>query len=198
MNNSEEIVNRADELLELNDYASARDLYRNIALESMPDTHILVNLSVAENYDLLQFSTRLAQSYHDSFQCRHREISQLLLMGHTEKSIEKSTECLIDFREGTEKELLQIRLARLKSSVCSNGGKYLAEDFLKIWDSAIKDPVMTTLRKVILSLILKIEKTSLIPSLTALSLSLDIPIKAIEFIKIKIHELQLMKELTDE
>ncbi len=134
------LIEEADRLLEGNEFAAARDMFRAVCLLAPPTRHTLVNLNVAEEQEQLQFSRTLVQKYPDSLMAQLEEVMAFMRLG-SHWNAHAAIRCtdILQALDLTLVEEHQVR--RLRFRAATRTGYYSArepyqtivEDFSKLW-----------------------------------------------------------------
>lgn len=128
------LIQQADRKLEENDFAGARDDYREALMASGPQ-EILINLGVAENHERLHFIKTLRQKYPDSVKVHQMEIHCLMDIGHSRNALILVSQ-LLKRDDLSPEERLYFHEMRLRLSFVTQRYDHVLEDFAFSWNMA--------------------------------------------------------------
>lgn len=190
---------QAYQLLDANDFAGARDLYRAAAMLDLPDERALGNLAVAEGEERLQFRRALYEKHH-SLVAKMSVIHALFIAKHYDSVLRECTD-LLTKGDLTVVEDLRIRWLRFRSALRTFNFPrdipltVIAEDFWWLWFITMPKLVERS-RNLLLIEVAQVQHTHLIPVLESLADDARLPPPAQKFLQAKVHELQLLQAVT--
>lgn len=197
-----QLIEEADSLLENNEFAAARDLYRSAVLLAPPTEDVLGKLRVAEEQDQLQFSRNLRHHFPASLVVQKNEIRTLMQMGNAWNvhALMRCTE-LLEAGSLELPETLHIRWRRLKAAI--RAGRHqvqdqyrtLIEDFFELWDAGTRLPWAMKIRSNLVEELAGLIDPLAIETLTDLSERDWAPSGLKEFLNTKIRELHTLERV---
>jgi hypothetical protein len=197
MSDSTELIAEADRKLEENSYAEARDLYRAAALMTSPTRATLVNLSIAEDQDRLEFRRQLSLAHPTSTQVRLAEASALTSAHRARQAIQIYTQ-MLGWETIDSHKAFAVRLARLRVAASSGDYQVLQNDFLALWKASAADPRLRRLRPTMLRSLAQLHDVKAIGMLQVLFEDTDIGSPVKHFLESKITELRSLAAAIEE
>jgi hypothetical protein len=199
----DELIGKADRLLDEHDYAGARLLYRQAAVLASPTPQLLFNLRVAEGQDQLTFSEQLGKLYPDSIIVQRSIVADLMrLGGHWNVSAVRKCNELLDQNRKFSEELairgLRFRAAsRTRSLAARDPYETLVEDFLALWAVGETHAWAIRSRIRLLEELGRIVEPATIPVMEALVAEQRLPSEIRRFLGAKLDELRLLRQATE-
>lgn len=195
---SQSLREQADQLLEENDFAAARDLYREAALLELPDQRLLGNLAVAEAEEQLQFTHTLHEK-HQVLLTKRGVIGELFARKRYDSVLHECTNLLTQGNLSAVDELF-IRHRRFSAAARTVyfprnvPATVLSEDFWFLW-SPFKPSLTERSHQIVLAELAQVNSAGLVPVLQTLAADDRLPPPVQQFLAAKVHELQLLAQL---
>ncbi len=189
---------QAYRFLEENDFAAARDLYREAAMLDLPSQRVLINLSVAEAEERLQFRRTLYEK-HNSLIAKMSVIGELFARKLYDHVLHECTNLLTQGNLSPVDELF-IRHRRFSAAAHTVyfprnvPATVLSEDFWFLW-SPFKPSLTERSHQIVLGELAQVNSASLVPVLQTLAADERLPQPVQQFLAAKVHELQLLAQL---
>lgn len=188
---TDDILKRAYEKLDNNDFAGARDDYRQAAMDdslSIDGSNLLLHLAEAERYGNLVFFKKVREVHPDSFGAWVREGIALEESGHIDWAIQHYTEMLIRFSD-IKRQHHDTRMRRLSVACRGNKIEIIVEDINGLW-LGDGDDLAQGIRPLIISLLNReLNDVRSLPILESLCENQKVPSVVQQLFRIKLTQL---------
>ena len=181
----------SNDLLDLLDFLGARDGYRSCFLDSEPTPGLLHNLSIAEEYECVEYRTRLCVKYPDSFACLFALIGAAEKSGQLNLAMQVCSDAIAS-SNWLPNQVLSIRMVRIRLAVICEVAEIISIDFEEIWNANIDIEAKLRLRQAVLKTVAKATGSSLSPTIRTVASSLAHFILVADFLKHKANEIELL------
>jgi hypothetical protein len=151
-----DLLEEAEQLLDANDFAGARDAYRRAALAGCLSRASLANLEVATEQESLAFARSLCARHPTSFEASLALAHSLMAARRFDEAVLFCSSMLSDCG-GAATAALQIRIVRLKAAAKGHHHETLVDDVRAIWAEGELLPAAKKLRRTILRTIAAID-----------------------------------------
>ncbi|WP_342373838.1 tetratricopeptide repeat protein [Myxococcus stipitatus] len=193
MSHTESLRLEADRKFEEGDFAGAREAYRSCLLESAPTPGALGNLSIAEDWDRLEFRIELSKRHPDSKEVR-------LALAHAYLNAQRPPQAvaLLDELIGAETESarrIPLLLVRLRAALAARNFDIAAVDFVELWMAGAHIPPARRFRKGMLREVSGVVDPGVETMLRALESQLTSEASLLEFIAAKRGQLRALADL---
>jgi hypothetical protein len=190
-----ELLTKADQFLEENQYSEAARLFQLVADKQLPTSCHLMNWRIAEEQAQLAVLKDLARRHPDSLECHLGFVGQLLRIGMEGQASAYCTDLIDRFRE--PKSELQIRLLRLRAGLSGRNIEHVVEDFLRIWNAVLDSTPLLRLRSRLLRDFAAINDARLLPVLEELKQNESVKDHVGLFMSMKIEEINMLVQTTE-
>jgi hypothetical protein len=193
----DQLIAEADRRLDENEFAAARDLYREIALARAPSMALLANLGVAEDQERLQFRRVLARRYPSEPRFRVAEAETLIDVHKPALAIDVCTQLLQSEDGQSPEQRTALHLLRFRAAVRSGRYDTLIEDVRTVWEAGETFAPARRLRQALLRGIVQLDRAEAIPVLESLCERGIVPERASAFVVAKVEELRRLSDVWD-
>ncbi len=196
--NAENLLKQADDLFEQRRFAEARDIYRAVALSTLPNEYALNNLQIAEEQERFSFSRTLVEKHPNSTLVWRYQIETLMKVGlHWYDHAIRYCSSVLEWNNLDPDDKLGFRRLRLLAVL--RGGTWQkqdavlspVEDFLAIWGVGERKVWGTYLRASLIGEIVSLRGTRHLPMLEVLADQENLPDEVKQLFRLKITELRL-------
>lgn len=176
-------------MLERNDFAGARDAYREGCLLESPNLAVLGNLEIAEEQEQIAFRRTLMELHVGSLSAKMGYAHALLRNRRPHQAVDVCTQALGNVAADM-KTAMPIRLLRMRAAFAAAMYDVAMDDVLAIWRAAEVVPAARAFRRGILKQIAALQDTGAIDALRALVDELPGETVIASFLQGKVNELE--------
>ncbi|WP_394833961.1 hypothetical protein LVJ94_46395 [Pendulispora rubella] len=185
----------ADEYLDENRFALARDAYRNALAEGEGGSHAFANLSTSENAEAFGFLIELITRYPEWVEAR-------LALANAYSAARKLPNAMAQYTILLDKglspdEVRRIRLARYRVAVPAIAITTARDDFMYLWGLARQHERFRRLRGILVGRLAELRTSRGMNVLAAIRDALPEEAELRQFLDAKEHELKALSALTD-
>jgi hypothetical protein len=190
MDSSTDLLAAADEYLEANQFAKARDAYRAVLLSGQSSAEAIINRGVAEQEEELAFLRHLAEAYPENIDFQ-LALAQRMVASHYASHAHRLCSTLLE-RPLRARDQFLVRRIRVGAALRSGRLECLVDDLTKLWNPPEIVNASAQFRKGLLRDIAAISDPVSIPTLELVATEPWVNESFRRFLVCKIAELQTL------
>jgi tetratricopeptide (TPR) repeat protein len=196
---SDKLLRIAEEKMDENAFAEARDIYRKVFLESSPSPKDLANLDIAEDWEIILHRHELCERYPDSENAKSSLAYKYLRILRPQQALDIYSN-LVDSQKDAQSRfnMLYIRFRSALSAGRYNSAAYdmAAGDFVELWLAGDKNEssIFKRLRSKLLRDVSALADFKAVRILDILEQRLSGEVAVLEYVAIKRREWEFLSK----